>query len=228
MSSGEQKGGVILSLSVDAVLFDNDGVLVDSLDAVDRTWRRWAERVGLDPEFVVAEVHGFRAIESIRRLVPDRDAEAEDRWVEDLEVAESEDVTALPGSLEVFGSVPADRRAIATSATMRLARARLESAGFDVPDALVTADMVAAGKPAPDPYLQAARHLGVEPARCVVFDDTPAGVRAGAAAGATVVGVRTGDDHATLAAAGASATVADLRAVTVSVDHTGLTLTIGA
>ena len=206
-----------MSYRVDALLFDNDGTLVDSQPAVNRAWQRWSRRVGLDWSQVAARIHGRRASESIAELAPLRDLGEEDRWLEQVELEELTDVVPVPGAGELLGSLDGARWAVATSASVRLAVARLESAGLPVPGVVIGADVVERGKPDPQPYLLAAEALGVAPTRCLVLEDSTAGVRAGVAAGCTVVGVRTGDDHATLVAAGAAATVADLAAVSVVV-----------
>lgn len=210
-----------MRLRAAALLLDNDGTLVDSQPAVDRSWARWAERVGLDPATISELVHGRRAVESIALLAPDRDLAEEDAWLEEAELSELHDVTAMAGAAELLAELPPSRWAVATSASTRLAVARLDSAGLLRPSVVVGADIVERGKPHPEPYLTAAAALGVDPAACVVVEDSTAGVRAGVAAGATVVGVATGTDEARLRAAGAVATVADLRAVRVEVGDDG-------
>ncbi|MEM9713687.1 MAG: HAD-IA family hydrolase [Actinomycetota bacterium] len=207
---------------VDAVLCDNDGTLVDSQPAVDRAWERWSARVGLDWSFVANRIHGRRASESIAELTPGRDLAAEDAWLERVELEELIDTTAIPGSAELLGALAGAPWAVATSASVRLAVARLDAAGLPVPEVVIGADLVDRGKPDPQPYLRAAEALDVDPVRCVVLEDSTTGVRAGAGAGCVVVGVRTADTHDTLVAAGATTTVADLRElrVTVAPDRT--------
>jgi sugar-phosphatase len=174
---------------VRAILSDLDGVLVDSTAAVERTWAAWGERLGVDGRAVVAANHGRPARDVLAELLPpDADVDAEAAAFEDAEVADTNGVVALPGAADVLA---APGVAIVTSCTLRLARARLEAAGLDEPEVLVTSDMVARGKPAPDPYLLAAERLGVEPSACVVLEDAPAGVAAGRAAGMTVWAVST-------------------------------------
>lgn len=172
------------------VLADLDGTLVDSTPAVTRSWRAWGARHGLDGDAIVAASHGCPAAETVARVLPDADVEAEAAALEELEVRDTDGVVALPGATEVLG-LPHDRVAIVTSCTERLARARLAAAGLPVPRVLVCSDMVARGKPAPDPYLLGARRLGADPADCLVLEDAPAGVAAGRAAGMTVLAVTT-------------------------------------
>lgn len=205
-----------MRFDVEAVVCDNDGTLVDSQPAVNRAWRRWAERVGLDWAYVSARIHGRRASESIAELTPDRDLAAEDAWLELVELEELTDVRAIPGAHELLASLAGRPWAVATSASVRLAVARLDSADLPVPDVLIGADLVERGKPDPQPYLLAAHQLAVDPERCLVLEDSTTGVRAGVAAGCTVIGVRTGDDHDTLVGAGATTTVADLSALRVA------------
>ncbi len=168
-------------------LFDMDGILISSLGSVERCWRTWALEHDVDPELAIRTAHGCRAIETIRKLRPDLDDQAELRRIEDLEVADQEGVTILPGVASLLGSLPADRWTIVTSATERLARVRLRAAGIQPPERFITADQVTEGKPHPEPYLRGAALLGLDPAECVVFEDAGSGAIAGRAAGATVV-----------------------------------------
>ena len=171
-----------------ALLFDLDGVLVDSIAAVARAWSWWARGHGLDPAPFVA-AHGRPARESIAELAPQFDADREAAAVEEREAIDTAGVVAMPGAAEVLAS--GRPLAIVTSGTRRLALSRLRASGLTVPDVLVTADSVTRGKPDPEPYLLAASQLGVSPADCTVFEDAPAGVRAGKAAGMRVIGLTT-------------------------------------
>jgi sugar-phosphatase len=185
------------------VLFDMDGVLVDSTAVVARVWSVWARKHGLDADAVVKIAHGRPSISTIRDLLPNSDHEAEDREVERQEIEDVEGIVALPGAAELLRAIPANRYAIVTSATRELAEVRLRAAGLPVPANLVTARDVQRGKPNPDPYLMGAKILGVSPAECVVIEDSPSGVRAGKAAGARVVALRTTAADAELQEAGA-------------------------
>lgn len=191
------------SLPCRGVLFDMDGVLVDSTAAVARVWTIWARKHGLDPETVVKIAHGRPSISTIRELLPRADHDAEDREVERLEIEDIEGIVALPGAAELLRALPANRYAIVTSATRPLAEVRLRAAGLPVPENLVTARDVQRGKPNPDPYLMGAKILGVPPAECIVIEDAPSGVRAGKAAGARVVALRTTASDIELQEAGA-------------------------
>ena len=164
-----------------------DGILISSIGSVERSWTKWALLRGVDPALARETAHGRRAVETIAKLRPDLDSEAELTVIEDLEVADNEGLTILPGVLDLLAALPADRWTVVTSATERLARVRLAVAGIPVPEKLVTADKVRRGKPDPEPFLAGAALLGVAPPECVVFEDSPSGVVAGRAAGCTVV-----------------------------------------
>lgn len=174
-----------------AVLFDLDGVLVDSSEGVERAWRGWAPRHGLDADRVIAVAQGRRSIDTVRELVPHADAEKEAADLEDAEVAAADTTRAYPGVAALLAALADAPWAVVTSCTVRLGSARLSAAGLPRPPVFVTADDVSAGKPDPEGYLQGAARLGVAPADCVVVEDAPAGVAAGRAAGARVVAVTT-------------------------------------
>jgi mannitol-1-/sugar-/sorbitol-6-phosphatase len=171
-----------------AFLSDLDGVLVDSTAAIERTWIRWGRRFGADGRAIVAANHGRPARDVLAQFVGGAELEAAAAAFEDDEVNDTEGIVALPGATDVL-SLPVV--AVVTSCTLRLARARLAAAGLREPPVLVSADMVARGKPAPDPYLLGAERLGVDPADCIVLEDAPAGIAAGRAAGMTVWAVAT-------------------------------------
>lgn len=164
-----------------------DGVLVDSTTCAGRIWKGWALEQGLDPERMVQLAHGRPTIETIRMVAPQLDAEFETAKIEDREVNDVDGLKALPGARELLTSLPPERYAIVTSGSRRLATARLRAAGLPVPDRMITADDITCGKPNPEPYLNGARLLGYKPEDCVVFEDAPAGIRAGKAAGMTVI-----------------------------------------
>jgi mannitol-1-/sugar-/sorbitol-6-phosphatase len=178
-------------VDVDGVLCDLDGVLVDSTAAIERSWRRFAERHALDWELVDRTIHGRPARESTALLLPEADLDAESALLDEWEVTDVEGIAPLPGALDLIARVPADRFAIVTSCRERLAHARLGAAGIEPPAALVTFDSVSAGKPAPDCYLEGARLLGLAPERCLAIEDAPAGLAAARAAGAVTAALTT-------------------------------------
>lgn len=172
-----------------AVLFDSDGVLIDSHRVVEEAWRQVAAEFGLDGDRLAREQAGVRAEETLARyLRRERTRQAVAR-LENLEVGLAGQVESLPGALNLTRQLPASRWAIVTSASRRLAAARWATVGMEVPPATVTADDVSRGKPDPAPYLKAASLLDVDPEQCVVFEDSPSGGRAASAMGATVVAV---------------------------------------
>lgn len=180
----------VLDIPCEGLLFDNDGVLVDSDHGVEQAWSQWARDRSLSPERVTAMVHGRRSADTVALLIPDvgeRQSALAD--IDRLEVEAAAITTALPGARELLESLPGDRWAVVTSGVTKLARARLAAAGLPTPPVLITADDVSHGKPAPDGYRSAAQTLGFDPALTVVFEDSVAGARAGAAAGAHVIGV---------------------------------------
>lgn len=186
-----------------AILFDLDGVLVDSTGSVERVWRKWAVKHHFDPGYVIEIAHGRRSIETVRQLAPEADAERENAIIENMEIADREGVVALPGAAELLRTLPEDRFAIVTSGTRALATARLGYARLPVPQQLITGDDVVNGKPSPEPYLKGAELLGYAPGDCLVFEDAPAGVRSALAAGMHVIALLTTYPAKDLDAAGA-------------------------
>jgi sugar-phosphatase len=198
-----------------AVLFDMDGVLVDSTPAVARVWTAWARKHGFDPDEVVRQAHGRPSLATIIELLPQGDHDAENREVERREIEDLGDVVALPGALYLLRAIPRQLWALVTSATRALAEVRLRAAGLPVPNHLVTASDLQRGKPFPDPYLKGAERLGMASADCVVVEDAPSGVRSGKAAGARVLALRTTSKDEELLAAGADWIAEDLSALSL-------------
>jgi len=181
-----------------ALLFDMDGVLVDSTPAVARVWTAWANRFGLVPAEVVRQAHGRPSIATIRELLPSADHRAENQAIEKAEIEDIEDVIALPGTAQLLSALPAERFAVVTSASRSLAIVRLRAAGFAIPKHLVTSSDIQRGKPDPEPYLRGAQILGLSPADCIVIEDAPAGIQSGKAAGSRVLALRTTASDSTL------------------------------
>jgi mannitol-1-/sugar-/sorbitol-6-phosphatase len=175
--------------AVDAALFDMDGTLVDSSAAVEASWTVFAHEQGVDPAELMAEIHGVRATDTIARFVPTDRVEAETARLLDREMQALDGVVEIPGAVAAMAALRQAGVAVAvvTSAPRELALARLAAGGIPIPDVVITAEDVEHGKPAPDCYLAGAARLGVDPTRCVVFEDADAGIRAGIAAGARVV-----------------------------------------
>ncbi|HEV7622831.1 MAG TPA: HAD-IA family hydrolase [Amnibacterium sp.] len=181
---------------VRAVLFDLDGTLIDSTPAVARSWARWGEQWGVGDVFASHE-HGRPAREIVAGHVAGDQVDAAFASIEALEIADTDGIVVLPGARELLDALPRDRWAVVTSCSRPLADARLAAVGLH-PPVLVTASDTAVGKPAPDPFLEAARRLGVDPADCLVVEDAPAGLVAARAAGATTLAVQGTVDPALL------------------------------
>jgi len=196
-----------------AVLFDLDGVLVDSTPAVARVWTIWANKHGFDPEETVRRAHGRPSLATIRELLPNADHAAENSFVERMEIEDVEGVIALPGAVELLQTLPPNGWTIVTSCTRRLALVRLRAAGLPIPARLVTSNDIVNGKPDPEPYRKGAELLGVAASDCTVVEDAPAGIRAGKAAGARVIALQTTERDAFLRQAGADWIVKDCASV---------------
>jgi sugar-phosphatase len=175
------------TLHCSAILFDLDGVLVDSTGSVDRQWRIWARERGIDEEKVMAIAHGVRAVEVVRAVAPHLDAEEEVGKLERREAADREGVAVMPGAIDLIRAIPAGHWGVVTSGRRHLATGRLQLAHIPLPQVMVAADDVSNGKPHPEPYLKGAELLGVNPAECLVIEDAPAGIRAAHAGGMKVI-----------------------------------------
>ncbi|WP_238439593.1 HAD-IA family hydrolase [Microbacterium sp. JZ31] len=213
-----------ITLEARAVLLDMDGTLVDSTSVVERLWLEWTEKQGLDPDAVLALIHGRQAKDSMAVLLPERPVEiniAEAREMLARETAETEGVVEIPGAAVLLRALADAPHALVTSADLELARARMTAAGMSVPRVAVTADDVTASKPDPEGFLLAARKLGVEPADCVVFEDSHAGIQAGRAAGMRVIGV-----GEAAAAHDPTHALRDLRQVSVALTEGRIRLTL--
>jgi sugar-phosphatase len=193
-------GNPLFGQPFDAVLFDLDGVLVDSTASVTRSWDRFAAEFDVSSA-ALQENHGQPAQTLVDRLLgPDRVAEGLAR-IEAIEVDDAAGVEAVPGAQALFASLPEDRRAVVTSGTPPIATARLRAGGFPLPRTLITADDIERGKPDPQPYLLAAHRLGVPPDRCLAVEDAPAGIASARAAGCQVLAVTGTAEAEELAAA---------------------------
>lgn len=174
-----------------ALLFDLDGVLVDSQECVERTWRGWATRHGFEAEQVIHAAHGRRAIDTIRAVAPTLDADAELAALIATEATATEGVREIPGARELVQSLPPARWAVVTSGTRAVAEFRLRHARVPVPPVMICADEIERGKPDPQGYLRAAKRLGYAPTDCIVIEDAPPGIEAAHAAGMRAVAVTT-------------------------------------
>ncbi|AUG79480.1 HAD family hydrolase [Kitasatospora sp. MMS16-BH015] len=175
-----------------ALLLDMDGTLVNSDAVVERCWRRWAERHGLDPAAVLRVAHGRQGHLTMAELLPDRPmAEhlAENRLMLAEETADTEGLVPVLGAPAFLAALTGLPHALVTSADDRLARTRMAAAGLPYPAVAVTAESVSASKPDPEGFLKGAAELGFAPADCLAFEDSEAGLAAARAAGIPVVGI---------------------------------------
>jgi len=186
-----------------ALLFDMDGVLIDSTPAVARVWHRWASEHALNPLEVVTRAHGRPSLDTVREYLPSADHELENHEIERREMEDLDGIVLLPGARKLLNSIPSDKWTIVTSSTRPLAEVRLRAAGLPIPKHIVTSNDVQNGKPHPEPFLKAAAVLRCAADKCIVVEDAPAGVRAGKAAGSRVIAFRTTAKDEDLRRAGA-------------------------
>lgn len=211
-----------VSIHCQGILFDMDGILVSSIGCVERTWTKWAVMRGVDVARTLELAHGRRALETLAAMRPDLDGETELKMVEEIEMADNEDLRVLPGVLELLKAMPRERWAVVTSATERLTRRRLADGGVPAPERLVAADHVTRGKPHPEPFLAGAAMLGFAPQQCVVFEDSASGTLAGREAGCTVIATTFSLPAESLSAA--HYVVEDLTGVSAETEANGVTL----
>ncbi len=216
-----------MNISCKAILFDLDGVLVDSIAVVQRHWTRWADANDISYEELKSVAFGLTSTEVVALLAPHLDAEAEGRRMQAAEAADTDGLIIFPAAGPLLRSLPDGRWAVATSGDRATATTRLTFGELPIPAVFVTADDVGQGKPHPEPYLKAAAELGFDAADCVVVEDTPAGVKAGQASGARVIAVAT--THSAEELAAADLVVGDLGALAVTAgEDGGLVITISA
>lgn len=192
---------------------------MDSTRAVDREWRAWAARKGVDGDAIMAIAHGVRTVEVIRRVAPHLDAELEASLIESEEAEDKEGVVVMPGAVELVSSIPDGRWGVVTSGSRLLASTRLEYCGIPLPRVLITSDDVTHGKPHPEPYLKGAEGLGFGPADCLVIEDAPAGIQSGLSGGMKVVGITS--TYAAEKLVHADAVIGKLREIHVSSNGAG-------
>ncbi|MFE2268118.1 HAD-IA family hydrolase [Streptomyces lavendulae] len=213
-------------LTTRALLLDMDGTIVNSDAVVERCWREWAVSHGLDPQEALKVVHGRQGYATMAVLLPERPMElnhAENKVMLARETADTDGVVPVGGAEDFMASIAGLPHALVTSADAALAAARMTAAALPMPAVRVTAESVGASKPDPEGFLKGAAELGVDPADCVVFEDSGAGIAAGLAAGMRVIGV-----GPRAAAYGPTAHVPDLTSVRVEAAEDGtirLTLT---
>ncbi len=214
----------LVTVEAAGLLFDNDGVIVSSIGSVNRCWRRWAAHYGVPvaPDFQIE--HGTRAVDVMQKLVPGIDVAEGLKLIEDMELADVDDLQVLPGVKDLLESLPMDRWAIVSSATYRLLVGRLKVAKLPIPERIISGDRVVNGKPHPEPYLKGAELIHAAPKDCIVIEDAPSGVHAGKAAGCRVLGVLGTHSAEDLRAAGVEWVVETLEHVKAEAIEGGLRL----
>lgn len=181
--------GKVIEIPCDALLFDLDGVLVDSSRTIEHHWRMWAARRQIDLDEVLRNAHGRRTVETIRIVAPHLDAEAEAAALDAAETVDTSQLAMIDGAPRLLGSIPSSAWAVATSGPRQMAITRLSFAGLPIPKVLISGQDVKNGKPDPEPFLAAAAGLGIAPSKCVVIEDAPAGIQAARSAGMRVIAV---------------------------------------
>lgn len=199
-----------------AILFDLDGVLLDSTSCIERHWQEWAEKHAIDLNLVLQNAHGVRTIETIQKVAPLLDAEKEAAEFTANEILDTEGVIAIPGAKALMEKLPPGKWAIVTSGGFELVQSRLKKADLPMPKYIISADDVTQGKPSPQPYLMGAHKLGIPIDQCVVVEDAPIGVKAGKAAGMHVIGIASTHPHKELLDAGVDFLVGSLAKIQIS------------
>jgi sugar-phosphatase len=213
-------------VSAQALLFDMDGVLINSIPAVERVWSRWAEARGFDVHEVLRHAHGRPSIATLRDLLPDADHEAENRLIERAEIEDVADIVPLPGVQDLLAALPPERWAIVTSCTRDLAEVRIRAAGLPRPGLFITANDITHGKPNPEPYLKGATGLGFAPEQCIVVEDALAGIASGRGSGARVIAFTTTASIPDVVAAHPDWIVKDCSAIRLEAGEPELQLTL--
>lgn len=204
-----------MRLECQAIIFDLDGVLVDSVPGILSIWRAWAKKHGIENPDLNHLAITARTEEAVQHLAPDLDLQTEVEYLEEQEATGIRDLRPIKGARSLIDALPPDAWGVFTSVSQKTALSKMQIANLPQPRVLVSGDRVLRGKPYPDGYLLASRELGVEPRECLVIEDTPLGVQAARAAGIPVIALTT--THSPDQLVGAQAVVSDLEAIRVSV-----------
>lgn len=223
------------TVTTDICLFDLDGTLVDTTVAAINVWTDLCNRHGVDAEDLLRHSHGVRSTEIIQNYFPDLDNSQNQisRKLEEEMVDKYRDtVKPVDGSIKLLNALPKEKWAIVTSGPKWLTHLWFDTTPMEKvrkPDVFITSELVTKGKPDPMCYMMGKNALtnNNSSAKAVVFEDAPAGIKAGKAMGATVIGITTTYDKSILAEAGADYIVPDLTAVSTTTSADGkIVLTI--
>lgn len=215
-----------IKIYCEAILFDLDGVLIDSTSCIERHWQEWSQKHHINLGLILQNAHGVRTIETMQIVAPHLDFEKEAAEFTANEILDTEGVVAIPGAKELIDQIPVNQWTIVTSGSFDLVDARLNKAGLPMPSFIVTADDVSHGKPFPEPYLKGAKKLGFPIDQCCVIEDSVIGVKSGKNAGAKVIGVLSTHSRDELLAAGADYVVESLDAIQLDFDQRQIIITI--
>lgn len=178
-------------LSVKGILFDLDGTLIDSWTCIEYAWKTWCEQNNLQYNDLVHKFNGSRAIDIISTLKPELNAEEERNKIDAFEIAHPEHLSLIPGAAAILKKIPKNKWGIVTSGSITIVRHKLKHTCIEAPDVLITSESINQGKPHPEGYLKGAYQLGIEPAECLVFEDSPQGIEAALQAGMQVIALKT-------------------------------------
>lgn len=165
---------------------------------MERHWKVWCLAHNVNFDDLISTSHGRPSFEVMKQWAP---AHLQEEYqtraylgaLEESVLDDTDGMILIPGAVELLKSLPRTHWAVVTSAGLAMAEMRFKQTGMEIPPILVTAEHVTRGKPHPEGYLSAAEQQGVDIKDCVVFEDAPAGIRAGVAAGAkAVIGMNTG------------------------------------
>jgi sugar-phosphatase len=183
------------SLKIKHFIFDMDGVIIDSTPEVEAFWEEWArkENVPFDDEIVIKYIHGRTSRETIQNLFSKSTTELRKTI---SEAATAFDLNMRPGLIKGAGGFLKQlygfgySLGLVTSSPKDRIKILLELHNiYHVFENIISGDDIINGKPDPEPYLKMATLINVEPAECVVFEDSNSGIQSALAAGMHVVSV---------------------------------------
>ena len=182
-------------------IFDVDATLVNTTQVINNIWKTWASQKGIEFSNILPHVHGRKIIETLILVDPQYSNVDEEKAVKDIAVHAMKSATEVEGALSFVNSIPKNSWAIATSGPRKVAETSLLASGFELPDSMVCAEDVTHGKPHPAPFILAAKNLGLDPQRCIAFEDSPAGIKSAKDAGCFTVALLTSHNKSDLALA---------------------------